>query len=400
MEQFYSFGSKGYLTTFAAVPELSDYAVDNGYYGFHSGRGLVPQLVFAQRYPLHIQFPIVYRQCDGKRMRDLLDMRWVGSCFLISDRVKAILETNGFTGWKSYPIRLYDKKGNPISGYSGFTVTGRGGRVFYAINKGWDYSVQLQPCWNPAWWDGSDFFGFDNTLQIIVTERVRTVLKNNKVDAVDFKSLTEDGYFCFDPDAGKKEAGYAAFSIVHHRPASYQQPQRLDCPLNLVLHQVESALQERTVIAVENCLELAERHAIEGRSRSNLSLLHMENEAKTEGRVFRYMALEESLYCCQKAIESIDNAACLLLGKLDPASFTLQEYKTIPDEPADPAEWDRFMDWHIATMKVIHISIYNALAGIQEKLVKEGRITPEMDEYLENALMQLAQSISILTEAS
>ena len=35
-----------------------------------------------------------------------------------------------------------------------------------------------------------------------------------------------------------------------------------------------------------------------------------------------------------------------------------------------------------------------------KKLVKEGRITLEMDEYLENALMQLAQSISILTEAS
>lgn len=233
-----------------------------------------------------------------------------------------------------------------------------------------------------------------------MTERVRTVLKKNKVDAIDFESLTKNDRFCFDPDAGKKEAGYAAFSIVHHRPTSYQQPKRVDCPLNLVLHQVETDLKEQTIIAVENCLELAYCHANDGRSKSSLSLLHMENEAKTEDRVFRHMALEESLHCCEKAIESVDNAACLLLGKLDLASFTLHEYKTIPDQLAGPAEWNRFMDWHIATMRIIHIRIYYSLAGIQKKLVKEGRITLEMDEYLENALMQLAQSISILTEAS
>ena len=42
-------------------------------------------------------------------MRDVLDMRSVGF-FVISDRMKDVLEENGFTGWKTYPIQLYDKK--------------------------------------------------------------------------------------------------------------------------------------------------------------------------------------------------------------------------------------------------------------------------------------------------
>ena len=153
MEKFYTLHSRNYLTTFSAWPEMWKNAIDNHLCGFHSGRELFDQLAFGDHYPEYIQFPIVFHQEEGKRMRDVLDMRSVGF-FVISDRMKDVLEENGFTGWKTYPIQLYDKKKNLISGYSGFTVTGKGGRVYYPLNEAWNPVLG----WNPASWEGSDFF--------------------------------------------------------------------------------------------------------------------------------------------------------------------------------------------------------------------------------------------------
>jgi hypothetical protein len=34
------------------------------------------------------------------------------------------LEENQFTGWKIYPIKLFDKKENEVEGYHGLSVTG------------------------------------------------------------------------------------------------------------------------------------------------------------------------------------------------------------------------------------------------------------------------------------
>ena len=398
MEKFFVFGSRGYLTTFAASPDLFEDAIYKGLCGFHSGREIHDQLVFSDQYPCYIQFPVVFHRIDGKRMRDLLDMRYTGSHFLISERLKSILEENQFTGWKSYPIELYDKKGNPVSGYSGFSVTGHGGRVYYPFNKGWD-SVGIDYLgWNPAGWDGSDFFGLDNTRQRLVTEKVMHVLKKNRVDAVDFDLLEGHGHFHYDSTAGKREAGYAVFSTVHQLPSSYQKP-LINYPLDGVMSSlVENDLKAGTLVCIENCLELIWRYGNAGCSTSNLSLISLEEETKTEQRCYRHIALIESLDCCGDAVEYIDNAAYLLHCESDSPAFLLNEFPSIPDYHiiTNTKEWDSFMDWHIATLRFIYIDVFNALTDYFEHLHNSDQL---IKHYLENALTQLAQCISILDES-
>ena len=42
--------------------------------------------------------------------------------YLISARMKAILEENGLTGWQTFPIKLYNIEGHEIIGYHGFSI--------------------------------------------------------------------------------------------------------------------------------------------------------------------------------------------------------------------------------------------------------------------------------------
>ena len=37
---------------------------------------------------------------------------------------RALLEENGITGWSTYPIEVYDRKGNSLPDYHGFAITG------------------------------------------------------------------------------------------------------------------------------------------------------------------------------------------------------------------------------------------------------------------------------------
>ena len=77
-----------------------------------------------------INFPVIFKQKYGKKLTDILDTGWPGLC-LISDRMKMILEEHKLTGWMTYLIKLYDKKGGEIPGYHGFSVIGRCGPVTY-----------------------------------------------------------------------------------------------------------------------------------------------------------------------------------------------------------------------------------------------------------------------------
>lgn len=391
MEKFYTLHSRNYLTTFSAWPELWKNAIDNHLCGFHSGRELFDQLAFGDHYPEYIQFPIVFHQEEGKRMRDVLDMRSVGF-FVISDRMKDVLEESGFTGWKTYPIQLYDKKKNLISGYSGFTVTGKGGRVYYPLIEAWNPVLG----WNPASWDGSDFFHFENTRHILITERVMKVLSKHKIDAIDMDPLEDS--IRFDSLAGKKEGGYASFSSIHNRPHRYLDSQ-WDSLLDWdMLNPIDSDLKDGTLESIEKCLELAFRYGITGNSTSRLSLDNLESAEQTENRVLRYIALRESVSCCGKAIECIDNAAQLLGTVSESAPFVVNEFALNYRLITSPDLWEQYMEWYPLTIRRMQIDIYNALADYLAKQLNKGT-TDKIQQYLDNALMQLAQSISILSEA-
>ena len=146
-----------------------------------------------------LEFPIVFRHYPdscGKKFRDVLDVGGLDP-FLISDRLKGLLETHGFTGWKTYPIVIWDRKNNQVSGYHGFSVTGRCGKIdwsraeiaareytFDKYHKGVPIDLNT--------WDGSDFFvpveGYSLT---VITKRVQEVLKAHKISNLELRKLTE-----------------------------------------------------------------------------------------------------------------------------------------------------------------------------------------------------------------
>ncbi len=201
MDNFYSLSSCNYLTTFYAETELYS--------------GIIPtekrEAAFAYDYALkwgdyesnpEIKFPIVWREDryeSGKKMRDILDNRSV-SFFLISDRLKKVLEDNNITGWKCYPIIIYDKKGNLVEGYNGFSVTGRSGEMLYDTPSGetdnfstWQRSKGVGRHFNINTWDGTDIFNPINTNMIIVTEKVINLLKEHHITACTYVKLPDYG---------------------------------------------------------------------------------------------------------------------------------------------------------------------------------------------------------------
>ncbi len=185
---FFRFSSIGFGTTFAASPYIFEVALKEGRNDFDRH---CYKFLLVGDYDYYC-FPIVFRQYDGKRLRDFLDTGWP-PVYLISDRVIALLEESEVTGWQNYPIKLYDKKGNIIDGYSGFSVIGKGGSFL----KFWDYGYNIETnkqfikkrgLYDLAQWDGSDIFMVSN--DIIITPKVMKLMKSNKVSAVEFEMLS------------------------------------------------------------------------------------------------------------------------------------------------------------------------------------------------------------------
>src|SRR5262245_11871693 len=112
MNDFFYFGSKLLSSTVQAGPIV-----------LKQKNGLPGSYYLIKGYYEGINFPYVFKQDYGKKFTDILDTGCAG-LFLISENLKKILENNRFTGWKTYPIKLYDKKNNEVSGYHGFSVIG------------------------------------------------------------------------------------------------------------------------------------------------------------------------------------------------------------------------------------------------------------------------------------
>ena len=216
-------------------------------------------------------------------------------------------------------------------------------------------------------------------------------------------SLRPAGELAKAPDAPaltvrKKEGGYASFSSIQNRPHRYLDSQ-WDSLLDWdMLNPIDSDLKDGTLESIEKCLELAFRYGIAGNSTSRLSLDHLESSEQTENRVLRYIALRESVSCCGKAIECIDNAAQLLGTVSESAPFVVNEFALNYRLITSPDLWEQYMEWYPLTIRRMQIDIYNALADYLAKQLNKGT-TDKIQQYLENALMQLAQSISILSEA-
>ena len=193
MKDFYTFHSCGYGTTFAAFPERADQLISCN----EKAATYLSRLILGDYN--NVQLPVIYNEIkggsSGKKMRDILDTRYP-PLYLISDRFKNVLEECGITGWKSYPIALFDKKGNPVKGYNGFSITGRAGKMqkydqlplecgYSADADGYYFDVET--------WDGSDLFITEGSWHIIANERFIKVLVDNKITACNYCRLTDYG---------------------------------------------------------------------------------------------------------------------------------------------------------------------------------------------------------------
>ncbi len=134
-----------------------------------------------------VNFPVVFKQEYGKKFNDILDTGYAGF-YIISDRMKSVLEENRLTGWNVFPITLYDKKGKEISGYHGFSVIGHCGPVIYKkseiIEKRLVPTGPICKYYKGVWiedWDETDFFTPKGTYQTFITKKAADVLKKNRV---------------------------------------------------------------------------------------------------------------------------------------------------------------------------------------------------------------------------
>ena len=146
-----------------------------------------------------VEFPIIFKQSSGKKWTDVLNPNSV-SMYVVSQRFIELLEENNITGWKSYPIKILDKEDKEISGYVGFSLIGKCGPVDYLKSEVYEkqlvpngtknkYYKGLHVGW--AEWDGSDFFIPEGSLNIIVTEKVRQVIKKHKITNIVLQSLAD-----------------------------------------------------------------------------------------------------------------------------------------------------------------------------------------------------------------
>lgn len=178
---FFEFSSKMVSTTVHALPidiNIDSFKLINGQYD-------------------EINFPVIFKQEYGKKFHDILDTEWP-SRYLISEKMKSILEENSLSGWQTYPIKLYDKRENEIFGYHGFSVIGQSGLIDF--KKSEIIEIRKVPQ-GPLCryykgiffdkWDESDFFIPKNTTFIFITKNAAHVLKENKITNIELEKLEE-----------------------------------------------------------------------------------------------------------------------------------------------------------------------------------------------------------------
>lgn len=187
---FYRFGPALVCTTFTARPEIFEKLRSN------KELAKANEFVDSLAYGDYDNMPTLIWMQDGNygsKLRDVLC--GTTSLYLISDRFKDLLAAHGLTGWKTYSIELYDKKGRQIEGYNGFSIIGKAGDMhkFDAPPIELGYSPKSAGYYFEFdKWDGSDVFRISPHF-IVITKRFAEVLLNHKVSGISIARLTDYG---------------------------------------------------------------------------------------------------------------------------------------------------------------------------------------------------------------
>lgn len=129
------------------------------------------------------------------------DFLWASLVHIIcvSSRVVELLTEHQITGWDTYPVEVYGRKGEPLPGYYGFAVTGpecrRDRSRSQIVDKpaptpeGRGYRVYKGLYFDETQWDGSDLFLVRPCT--VVTERLYRLLKKARISNVRLTPLIE-----------------------------------------------------------------------------------------------------------------------------------------------------------------------------------------------------------------
>jgi hypothetical protein len=153
------------------------------------------------RAELHPEQPIRIEWFMGRKVPE--DVIWAATAAIVNSKVITLLQENGFTGWSTYPVEVFDKAGARIEGYSGLAITGRCGpidqsRSMTILKK---FPARVSPMlkgyyFDQDTWDGSDIFTPSARLdgRIFITAPVRDVLRRAKTKNVRMQVLDEIVY--------------------------------------------------------------------------------------------------------------------------------------------------------------------------------------------------------------
>lgn len=145
--------------------------------------------------------PLTFHRHSCSKPMDRIASTWV-ALELVSDRVVQTLRAGAFTGWSTYPVRVFGKDKREIPGYHGWSVTGRCGPIDRSLSQkiwadptvpGGEASYKWKGLlFDPRTWDGSDIFCPKGTTFTFVTERVRDALERAKLTNIELEPITEN----------------------------------------------------------------------------------------------------------------------------------------------------------------------------------------------------------------
>ncbi len=149
-----------------------------------------------------ISFPVIFRQENddsGEVLSDILDTGWP-SLYLISKKIRNILQDNLFTGWTTFSVKVFNKEGNEIKDYYGLSIIGKCGSIDYSkstiTTKKISPDLPSEKYYIGLYigldqWDESDIFLPKGSSHIIVSKKLKKELIKGKSSNIEFINLAE-----------------------------------------------------------------------------------------------------------------------------------------------------------------------------------------------------------------
>jgi hypothetical protein len=142
--------------------------------------------------------PIIFKPQMGTSLADFL---WVTMIPMvcISQKVVDILQEQQISGWSTYSVEIINNEKKIKTTYYGLVVNSYAGKIDLKRSKVVDKPPYVQGgkpwkaykgiYFDEANWDGRDIFRLDGGI-IIVTEKVRRIFKQAKIDNIRMTNLT------------------------------------------------------------------------------------------------------------------------------------------------------------------------------------------------------------------